>query len=263
MDDLVTANKRKSWLLLGSFMAVIAVLLAAVALLLGGGLVGLAIAVLLAGVAGLVAYRSSPSVALRLSRAQPAAEEDHKRYHNVVEGLCVASGLPKPSLYVIDSPAPNAFSVGTSPRDAAVVVTTGMLEALNRVELEGVLAHELSHIKSDDILVATLAVTTVGIPLRPVPPLAAAAMRRIANSRRETLADMSAVELTRYPPGLLSALEKLESRSTEVTLSSHAIAHLWINQPPTPTHKTEAGASADGPDAYPPLEERIALLREL
>ena len=98
-----------------------------------------------------------------MSRARPAPVEEFARYHNIVEGLCIASGLPKPRLYVVDDPAPNAFATGRNPRNAAVAVTTGLLEKMNRIELEGVLAHELSHVKNYDILVSTLAVTMVGI----------------------------------------------------------------------------------------------------
>ena len=108
-------------------------------------------------------YYASDRVALAMSRAVPADPVQFARYHNLVEGLCIASGVPKPRLYVIDDPAPNAFATGRNPKHAAIAVTTGLLEKMNRVELEGVLAHELSHVKNYDILVSTLAVTLVGI----------------------------------------------------------------------------------------------------
>ena len=98
-----------------------------------------------------------------MSRAQPADPHEYARLHNLVEGLCIASGLPKPRIYIVDDPAPNAFATGRNPKHAAIAVTTGLLEKMNRVELEGVLAHELSHIKNYDILVSTLAVTMVGV----------------------------------------------------------------------------------------------------
>src|SRR5689334_24556660 len=108
-------------------------------------------------------YFYSDRVALAASRAKPADGPEYRRYHNLVEGLCIAAGLPKPRLYVIDDPSPNAFATGRNPKHAAIAVTTGLLEKMNRVELEGVLAHELSHIKNYDILVSTLAVTLVGV----------------------------------------------------------------------------------------------------
>ena len=107
-------------------------------------------------------YFNSDKVALAASRAKPADETEYRRYHNLVEGLCIAAGLPKPRLYVVDDPAPNAFATGRNPKHAALAVTTGLLEKMNRVELEGVLAHELTHVKNYDILVTTVAVTAVG-----------------------------------------------------------------------------------------------------
>ena len=109
-----------------------------------------------------VSYWKADAIALAVSRAQPADPQQYQRLHNLVEGLCIASGLPKPRVYIVDDPAPNAFATGRDPKHAAIAVTTGLLEKLNRVELEGVLAHELSHIHNYDILCRTLAVTLVG-----------------------------------------------------------------------------------------------------
>src|SRR5262249_56844359 len=107
-------------------------------------------------------YFYSGGVAPAASRAKPAEGPEYQRYHNLVEGLCIAAGLPKPRLYVVDDPAPNAFATGRNPKHAALAVTTGLLEQMNRVELEGVLAHELSHVKNYDMLVGTVAVVAVG-----------------------------------------------------------------------------------------------------
>ena len=162
--DQVTANKRRSWLLVAGFVVFVALIAAIFTYLIGyGGPAGFVIALLFAGGSSFLAYWKSDSVALAVSRAKPATIEEYPRLHNLVEGLCIASGLPKPRLYVVDDPAPNAFATGRNPRHAAVAVTTGLLEKLNRIELEGVLAHELSHIKNYDILVSTLAVTMVGV----------------------------------------------------------------------------------------------------
>ena len=304
----VTSNKRKSWALVGGFMLFVALVAAALTYLIGyGGPVGLVIAVIFAGVASFAAYWKSDSVALRLSRARPAPVEDYTRYHNIVEGLCIASGLPKPRLYVVEDPAPNAFATGRNPRHAAVAVTTGLLATMNRVELEGVVAHELAHIKNYDTLIATLAVTMVGVVavladigirslwwgmgrsthrgfdrshggnggpqallsvlgfvLLALSPLIAHIMRAAVGRRRETLADVSAVEMTRYPPGLISALEKLRDDSTVVASTSHATAHLWIEEPSAQSRGEGRISRINRMFAtHPPLDDRIALLREL
>src|SRR5687768_8567121 len=199
-----------------------------------------------------------------MSRAVPADPTQFARLHNLVEGLCIASGLPKPRVYVIDDEAPNAFATGRDPKHAAIAVTTGLLAKLNRVELEGILAHELSHVKNYDILVSTLAVTMVGIvallsdwglrllcwggarrrrsnaaaplallgfALLLLSPLVARLMQFAVSRRRESLADISGVALTRYPPGLIAGLEKLRDDRTVVASGSRATAHLWIESP--------------------------------
>ena len=131
--------------------------------ILGYGVAGLIVALVIAVGSSFAAYWKSDAVALAMSHAKPADPTEYARLHNLIEGLCIAAGLPKPRVYVIDDVAPNAFATGRNPQHAAVAVTTGLLEKMNRVELEGVLAHELSHVKNYDILVSTLAVTMVGI----------------------------------------------------------------------------------------------------
>jgi heat shock protein HtpX len=162
MFELIRANKRRSALLVAGFVLLFVAVGAAVGVLVGYGLVGSIVALAFAGAMAFASYWKADAIALRVSRARPADPEQYQRLHNLVEGLCIASGLPKPGVYVIDDPAPNAFATGRDPRHAAIAVTSGLLEKLNRVELEGVLAHELSHIRNYDILVSTLAVTLVG-----------------------------------------------------------------------------------------------------
>jgi heat shock protein HtpX len=307
MYDQVASNKRRSWLLIAGFALFVGLVAVAFAYLIGGGPVGFVIALAVAGTTSALAYWRSDAVALRMSRAHPADVEAYPRYHNIVEGLCIASGLPRPRLYVIDDPAPNAFATGRSPRNAAIAVTTGLLDKMNRIELEGVLAHELSHVKNYDILVSTLAVTMVGVvalladigvrllwwgmgrsshrdfddqqggnsgplallsvlgfALLAFSPVIAMIMQRMVSRRRETLADVSGVEMTRYPPGLISALEKLRDDSTVVHATSHATAHLWIEQPAAQTEPEGRMSRLNRMfDTHPPIEERIALLREL
>jgi heat shock protein HtpX len=242
-------------LLIASFVVVVAAVAWAVLLLLGFGIAGLIIGLVIAGAGSFVAYWTSDTVALRMAHARPADPEQYARLHNIVEGLCIAAGLPKPRVYVIDDPAPNAFATGRSPRHAALAVTTGLLDKMNRIELEGVLAHELSHVKNYDILVSTVAVTLVGLPavvLRPVfGPVVPLALGR----SREGSADVSGVSLTRYPPGLISALEKLKADQTVVHFNSRATAHLWIESP--------LGQANRMFDTHPSLDDRIKTLKEL
>ncbi|MEY2939212.1 MAG: M48 family metalloprotease [Ilumatobacteraceae bacterium] len=301
MNDLIASNKRRTVLLLIGFVALVVIVGIAVGSLAGNGTNGLIIAFALSAVFAFTSYWKSDSVALAVSRAHPADEVTYKRLHNLVEGLCIASGLPKPKVYVIDDPAPNAFATGRNPKHAAIAVTTGLLDAMNRVELEGVVAHELSHIKNYDILVSTLAVTLVGtiaivtdialrmmwwnggrahrdgdrgdrgnplaligIVLLILAPLIGKIMQATVSRRRETLADVSAVRMTRYPPGLISALEKLQADSTVTHSASMATAHMWIEQPLSGVKDTgRLGTWHKLFQTHPPLAERIALLREI
>ena len=301
MFELIRANKRRSFGLVAGFVLLAVVVGAAVGYLLGYGWVGSVVALVIAGALAFASYWKADKIALAVSRAQPADPEQYRRLHNVVEGLCIASGLPKPGVYIVDDPAPNAFATGRDPKHAAIAVTTGLLEKLNRVELEGVIAHELSHIRNYDILVSTLAVTLVGFvalltdmairmmwwnggrvrregdhdngsnplaflgfALLIVAPIIAKAMQAAISRRRETLADVSAVQLTRYPPGLISALEKLRDDTTVTHSASTATAHLWIEQPMAGVgDRGRLGSVHRMFDTHPPLDERIALLREL
>ena len=285
------------------FAVVVFGLVALVDLLLRAGPVGIVIAAVLAIGSAAFGYFNSDTIALAASRAKPADEATYRRYHNLVEGLCIAAGLPKPRLYVIDDPAPNAFATGRDPNHAAVAVTTGLLEKMNRVELEGVLAHELSHIRNYDILVSTLAVTmvglvallsdiflrwafwgglrrnrsdrntspagallaVVGIVFIVLAPIVALIMQRTVSRQREYLADVSGVQLTRYPPGLIAALEKLKGGQTVVHTASKATAHMWLESPLE--DETRTGSRARKFDnlfsTHPPLDDRIARLRDL
>jgi heat shock protein HtpX len=301
MFELIRSNKRRSIALIGCFILVLSLVGAAVGVLLGYGLQGTIIALVISAGLAFVSFWKSDAIALSVSRAKPADPQQYQRLHNLVEGLCIASGLPKPRVYIVDDPAPNAFATGRDPKHAAIAVTTGLLEKMNRVELEGVVAHELSHIRNYDILVSTLAVTLVGSvallsnfavramwwnggrvsrsgdrdgggnPLALVgfvfiiiAPLIAKAMQAAVSRQRETLADVSACQLTRYPPGLISALEKLRDDVTVTHAASAATAHMWIEQPMSGVgDKGKMGMWNRMFDTHPPLEERIALLREL
>ena len=301
MFELIRSNKRRSLALVAGFMVVVVLAGAAIGFVVGNGVLFTFIALVFSGAVAFASYWKADKIALRMSRARPASAVEYQRLHNLVDGLCIAAGLPKPGVYVIEDPAPNAFATGRNPEHAAIAVTTGLLEKLNRVELEGVVAHELGHIKNYDILVSTLAVTMVGtvalladsairlmwwnggrvarhgdqnnrnnpiayigFALLIVSPLIAKAMQAAISRRRETLADVTACQLTRFPPGLISALEKLQEDTTVTHSASTATAHLWIEQP-------MSGVGDEGKlravhrlfNTHPPLDERIALLREL
>jgi heat shock protein HtpX len=301
MYELIKSNKRRSVLLIAGFVVVLTLVGAAFGAVIGGGLIATILALIVAALIAFLSYWKADKIALAVSRAKPADGPEYARLHNVVEGLCIASGLPKPGVYIVHDSAPNAFATGRNPKHASIAVTTGLLEKMNRVELEGVVAHELSHIRNYDILVSTLAVTLVGAvallsdiairtmwwnggrvrrdgdrgdsgnPLAIVgfillilAPLAAKAMQAAISRQRETLADVSACQMTRYPPGLISALEKLQADTTVTHSASTATAHLWIEQPMSGVG--DAGRlrrSHSMFDTHPPLDERIALLREL
>jgi heat shock protein HtpX len=247
-------------------------------------------------------YFGSAKIALSMSHAKPADPAEFAQLHNIVEGLCLAAGIPKPGVYVVEDTAPNAFATGRNPKHAAIAVTTGLLEKLERDELEGVIAHELSHVKNRDTLVMTIAVTLVGvivlladwmiramwwgggdndsrgvgapvaifgIILLVLAPLVAQLLQFAVSRQREFLADADGVFLTRYPDGLVHALEKLRDDQTVVRTSSRATAHLWIESPiaRSAAETRRGSAKKQGAwlnrmfDTHPPLEERIAALQ--
>jgi heat shock protein HtpX len=301
MHDLISANKRRTALLVAGFVVFLLLVGWAAGLYIGSPVWGTAVALAFSALVSFGSYWKSDAIALRVSRAVPADPATYQRLHNLVEGLCIASGLPKPAIYVIEDDAPNAFATGRNPRHAAIAVTSGLLDQMNRVELEGVLAHELSHIRNYDILISTMTVTLVGAiallsdlairlmwwnggrvrrsgdrsdsgnPLAIVgfillilAPVIAAILQAAVGRRRETLADVSACQMTRYPPGLISALEKLKADTTVTHAASTATAHMWIEQPLSGVGDAGRLSRLHSLfNTHPPLEERIALLREI
>ncbi len=307
MYERIASNVRKTWMLISVFIVLVAAVGAAFGYWLGIGPWGLIGAVVLAIVMTWGSYYNSDKIALSMSRAKPADESEYVQLHNLVDGLCIAAGMPKPRLFVVQDEAPNAFATGRDPEHAAVAVTTGLLEKLTRDELEGVLAHELAHVKNRDTLVMTIAVTlvgvivlladwmiramwwgggrrdndsgggagailaVVGIVLLIVAPLIAQLLQFAVSRQREFLADADGVFLTRYPDGLISALEKLKADQTVVHSGSRATAHLWIESPiaTEPLKKqgmknaTKSGAKLNRLfETHPPLEMRIEALRK-
>jgi heat shock protein HtpX len=295
--ELIARNRRMSWLLLFASFLLLSLVGVALGAYMGVGLFGFVFAIVVSGGMTFAAYWNSDKMALAASRAQPASPEQFGQLHNIVEGLSIAAGIPKPRLYVVDDPAPNAFATGRDPEHGAVAVTTGLMQLMNRTELEGVLAHELSHIRNYDIRVNTIVVATAGAiamitdmfwwsmwlggrrrsndnggnPLALIgmifvlvlAPMAAALIRAAVSRKREALADASAVELTRYPTGLRQALEKLAGDQAVVRHASHATAHMWIESPLDRGQGHEGAKLNSMFDTHPPLAERINALREL
>jgi heat shock protein HtpX len=299
--EQIARNKRRTFLILLFFVGLVMAVVVAFDLLFGGGIEVLVIAFVIAIVLAFVSYFNSDKIALAASHAKPADEKEYQRYHNLVEGLCIAGGLPKPRLYVVDDPAPNAFATGRNPKHAALAVTTGLLEKMNRVELEGVIAHELSHVKNYDILVTTIAVLAVGViglladiglrfafwggfrdrrdnsgdggvgailailslALLVLAPMIGYLMQLAMSRNREFLADASGVQLTRYPPGLIAALEKLRDDQAVVHYATKATAQMWIEQPLETTNDNSNSRINRLFDTHPPLEERIRRLKDM
>jgi heat shock protein HtpX len=302
MYERVRSNVRKTWALIAGFIGLTILVGWAFGLYLGIGLWGLVGALVFSLLMSWGSYFNSDKIALAMSRAKPADERGYLQLHNVVEGLSLAAGLPKPRVYVIDDIAPNAFATGRDPDHAAVAVTTGLLQKMTRDELEGVVAHELAHVKNRDILVMTIAVTLVGVivlladwfmramwwggggrsrdskgagtplallglVLLIVAPVIAQVLHFAISRRREFLADADAVLLTRYPDGLVSALQKLKEDQTVVESASRATAHMWIESPIARAAGEARHGSGSGSwlnrmfDTHPPLDDRIEALR--
>lgn len=299
MYEQIASNKRKSIFLILFFLVVIAALVWVFGQITEFGSYALIPAVIFALLMTWGSYYYSDKIVLAVSKAKPVTKQEYPYLYNVVEGLAIAAGLPKPRCYVIDDTAPNAFASGRNPEKAVVVVTKGLLKKLNRAELEGVIAHEMSHIKNYDIRVQTLAVVMVGVVvllsdwilrsflwggrrrrssdkssgnagailivvalvLAILSPLIAQLLRLAVSRKREFLADADGAMLTRYPPGLASALKKLSADKEPLEVANKATAHMYIINP-LKDHKRGA-KMAKLFSTHPPLEARIAALEKM
>ena len=287
------SNIRKTWLLMTFFFLVVIAIGWAISWYMDSQLF-LYIAVIIAVSMNVYSYWNSDKLMIRLTGAYEADSVRFRELHNIVENLAITAGLPKPRVYVVDDVSPNAFATGRDPEHGVVAVTTGLVALLNRTELEGVIAHELSHIGNRDILVSTVAVVLAGFvailsdffirmlfygggnrdrnihPLVYVfgliaiilAPIAASLIQMAISRKREFLADASGALLTRYPDGLASALQKI-SQSAEAVggmkRASHATSHLFIADP----FGKKKGISAMLGNLFkthPPVEERIQAL---
>ena len=294
MASLYTQQSRnvfRTWMLMGAFFVLVILVGWAISWYLGQPGI-LWIAVIFALAMNISAYWFSDKIALTSTGAKEADPVQFLELHRILENLAITAGLPKPRLYIIEDNAPNAFAAGRDPKHAVVAVTTGLLAQLDRSELEGVLAHELSHVGNRDILVMTVAVVLAGLITVVVDmflrvslfggggnrdrggnavlaivailaiilaPIAAQLIQMAISRKREFLADASGALLTRYPDGLASALQKISSYQAPMRKASHATAHLFISNP---FGAHEAGKFiAKIFSTHPPVGERIAALQ--
>lgn len=288
------SNIRKTWLIFTLFLLVV----------IGFGwslsyvyndLGILIIAVIFSVGMSFASYWFSDKIVLKMSQAEPVSHDNAKELYHIVENLAITAGIPTPKIYIIHEKAPNAFATGRDQKHAVVAVTTGLLEKLDRSELEGVIAHELSHIGNYDMLISTMVVVLVGfisiasnIFLRSrllggggrrdnrdgglnailmliglvfliLSPIAAALMQLAISRKREFLADASGALLTRYPEGLAKALIKISSDPTPLSVANSTTAHLWLDDPFKKNQKMNWFSKLF--QTHPPISERVAALR--
>jgi len=304
VHEQIAANKRKTVLLFVVAIAFTALIGYTIGFLFfQGGVVGVVLATILAVALSLGSYFAGDRIVLASTGAREVTAEQEPRLHNIVEGIAIAAGVPKPRVYVVPEQAPNAFATGRDPEHSSIAVTQGLLDIMNRVELEGVIGHEMSHVLDRDILVGTVVATVVGaavlmsefftrswfwgggrmggrreggdgggiivlvlfavgIVLLILAPLAGQLIKLSVSRNREYLADAEGVLLTRYPPGLISALEKIRDAPHAMRSANNATAHLWLEQPSrVPGQDTSTMEKLFS--THPPIEERIQRLKEM
>lgn len=297
----IKANRRRTFLLFFSFGLLFLFAGYLLGLFLNNTAAGIAGAAMVAAVIFLISYYSGQNIVTAMAGARPVRREEEPYLYHTVEGLSIAAGIPTPKAYIIETETPNAFAAGRNPKKAVVAVTRGLLKKLDRAELEGVIAHEISHIQNYDILIATMAIVLAGtivflgetarrslwygrgmrsrgnknshnqgpamiafLLLATLAPLFARILQFAISREREYLADASAADLTGYPEGLAGALEKISGlQSPEGPLNKQALQGLYIVNPAF-TRGRNAKFSASGLFAtHPPIEKRIERLREM
>jgi heat shock protein HtpX len=297
MFEEVRSNKIKSYLLVSLFVIIITALGLVLGLALGMLEMGLLFAFIIAVGYSLIAYSSGDSMVLKATGSRPVTKKQYPHLYHTIEGLAIAAGIPKPKAYVIDDTALNAFATGKDPQHASISVTTGLLDKLNRQELEGVIGHEMAHIQSYDTRIMVLAAVLVGVVIlisdiilrsflwggrvrvkgknggsfilllivigilfAALAPFAARLIRVAISRRREYAADAGSAILTRYPPGLASALEKISKDPDPlVDKANRATAHLFISTP----FRKKRGWLVGLFSTHPPISDRIHRLKEM
>lgn len=288
----ISANKRRSFFLMLIATALVGVVAFGIQYVYGYGPELVVIAVGFALISNLIAYYTGDKMALSLNGAREIQKEDNPYLWNMVENLCISQGMPMPRVYIINDSAMNAFATGRDPKHASVAFTTGIIEALENEELEGVVAHELSHIQNYDIRLMTITAAVIGVlmilidmawrlsffggdrreskgggvmalvglALIILSPLIGQMIKLAVSRKREFLADASGALMTRYPEGLASALEKISSQSKPLDKANHGTAHLFISNP----FGKEARKNINKFFAtHPPAEDRIARLKNM
>lgn len=295
--QMVASNKRKSFLIVALFMAFIAGATYVMTQAFGYGLDLVGYALIFSGIMSFASYWFSDKIILTISGARPATRDEFFDFYTVTENIVMSQRMPMPKLYVIDDTAMNAFATGRDPKHGVVCATTGLLSRLNRSEIEGVVAHELSHIRNYDMLLMSVVTVLVGVIalladwmlrmsawgggrkrdsegsgqlqmifmiagllLALLSPLIAQLIQLAISRRREFLADASAVEMTKNPEGLARALTKIAGDREPLEAANKATAHLYFANPLKNVHSA-VGMFANLFSTHPPVEQRIAALR--
>ncbi len=285
------SNTQKTWLLMAVFLTIVVALGYLISFYYNNQAI-LYVAIIFSLIMNFASFWWSDKIVLSLAGAKPASHDENMELYHLVENLSIAAGLPMPKIYIIEDQAPNAFATGRDKKHAVVAVTTGLLGILNKNELEGVIAHELSHIGNRDILLQSVVVVlvgliailsdmfirsrfifgsrdnnkaggimaVVGVVFIIISPIIATIIQLAISRQREYLADSSGALLTRYPEGLAGALEKIGSYDQPLKRASNAMAHLYISNPFGPK-RTKGLAKLFM--THPPIEERVAKLRGL
>lgn len=292
----ISSNKWRTWIIMTLFIAFISTVFYIFGQASGYGLSYVGIALIISGITTWISYYYSDKVILSMSKARAIEKKDHPPLYRIIENLCIAAGTPLPKIYIIEDSAPNAFATGRDPKHAVICFTTGILDKLSKTELEGVAAHELSHIQNYDIrlmsivtiLVGTITLAAdffmrsmwfgdrrnreesgnlqgifilVGIALAVLSPIIATLIQLSVSRKREFLADASGALLTRYPEGLASALEKISKDKEPLEVANNATAHLYIVNPFKGKNLNNWLASLF--NTHPSIEERVKLLRSM
>ena len=297
MYEDIRNNKIKTGIIVAIFLVVITLIVYYVCIAFDLGMISIVIAMVFAIATSWASYYYSDRIVLSINRAHEASPEQYQQLNNILEGLMVSSGLQhKPRLYVVDDPQPNAFATGRNPENAVICVTTGLLEKMDYYELEGVVAHELSHIKNYDIRLSAVVSVMVGFIViladwvsralfwgrgrdndekgNPIlmligliclilAPIFGQLMQLALSRRREYLADASAVELTRNPDGLISALQKLDADPNELKTANNSTAHMYIVSPFKANAADRRKRKTSLFSTHPSIDDRIEAIRNL